>query len=75
MGREVADIERELKELVAAEVLLAREIAGLTIYQLSADERIRRTINHFMEACHDRAFRSKAIYHVIQRMQSRRRIS
>lgn len=73
-GRDVKNIERELKGLVAAQVLQVEKIAGLTIYELTADESVRRTINRFMEACHNRAFRTKAIYHVIQRMQTTQRI-
>ena len=73
-GRDVKNIERELKGLVAAKVLQVEKIAGLIIYELSTDEAIRQTINRFMEACHNRAFRTKAIYHVIQRMQTTQRI-
>ena len=72
-GRDVANIEQELKELVAAEVLQIEQIAGMTLYELAADARVRQTINRFMEACHDRTFRTRAIYHVIQRMHHARR--
>ena len=67
------NIEQELKELVAAEVLQIEQIAGMMLYELAADVRVRQTIKRFMEACHDRTFRTRAIYHVIQRMHHARR--
>ena len=49
-GRDVKNIERELKGLVAAKVLQVEKIAGLIIYEFSTDEAIRQTIDRFMEA-------------------------
>lgn len=68
-GRDVKTIERELGELVAAQVLRSREVSALKIYELADDEKMRDTIHEFMEACHDRQFRVEAIHHVIRGMQ------
>jgi hypothetical protein len=68
-GRDIVKVEHELKGLAAAQVLQVNDIAGVTVYQLGSDEHIRQTINGFMEACHNRAFRTEAIQHVIQCMQ------
>lgn len=68
-GRDVMTIERELDGLVAVEVLTVEHIASLRIYAMSEDTEIRTVINDFMEACHDRDFRVKAIHCVIEEMQ------
>lgn len=68
-GRDVVTIERELGDLVAAQVLKSREVSGLKIYEMADDEKTRGTIHEFMEACHDRQFRVEAIHHVIKGMQ------
>lgn len=68
-GRECEDLERELAGLVAARVLRVEDIGGLKIYQLTDDATMRGLINDFIDACHDREFRVKAIHHVISGMQ------
>jgi hypothetical protein len=68
-GREKKTIERELDDLVAVKVMRIEEVAGLKIYQLTDDADMRHLINAFMDACHDREFRVKAIHHVIRGMQ------
>ncbi len=68
-GRDVELITREINDLVKAGVLVANEISGVRIYQLTQDEQIRDQIGQFVEACLDRDFRVQAIHHVVQGMQ------
>jgi hypothetical protein len=69
IGRETGVITRELNDLIEAHILEKETISGVTIYQLSRDEAMRDLIAKFVEACHDRDFRVKAIHHVIRGMQ------
>jgi len=64
IGRDVPTIAQELNELVAVKVLRADTVSGQQIFELSNDKATRETIHRFMEACHDREFRVKAIHHV-----------
>jgi hypothetical protein len=68
-GRDPKTIERELNGLVAVEVLKTSKINGRMIYSLTEDRGMRQLISDFMDACHDREFRVKAIHHVIRGMQ------
>lgn len=68
-GRDVRAITRELNDLVVTSVLSAREISGVMLYRLVDDRGTRDLIHRFVEACHDREFRVKAIHHVIRGMQ------
>lgn len=69
-GRDLRTIERELNGLVESKVLRVRELpTGLKIYELTDDEQMRLLIRNFIDACHDREFRVKAIHHVIRGMQ------
>ena len=68
-GRDVRAITRELNDLVDAGVLTAREISKVNLYRLADDRATRDLIHRFVEACHDREFRVKAIQHVIRGMQ------
>ncbi len=68
-GRERKLIEREIDELVAARVMRSEVVGGMRLYRLTDDAEMRRLIDGFMEACHDREFRVKAIHHVIRGMQ------
>ncbi len=69
-GRDVKTVERELNGLVESGVLEVSEAKhGQRVYQLSRDEHMRHLINAFIDACHDREFRVKAIHHVIRGMQ------
>ncbi|GAB4520246.1 MAG: hypothetical protein OHK0046_30210 [Anaerolineae bacterium] len=67
--RDSKTIERELEGLVKGQVITVEEIAGFRIYALTDDPDVRKVINDFMEACHDRQFRVEAINRVIQEMQ------
>lgn len=69
-GRDRRTIERELEGLVESDVLRAADLQpGVRVYQLTDDATMRKLIKEFIDACHDRDFRVKAIHHVIRGMQ------
>lgn len=68
-GRDVRTIARELNDLVKAAVLEVDKISGINVYKFSEDQGTRDLISRFVEACHDREFRVKAIHYVIRGMQ------
>jgi len=68
-GRDVRTIEDELAGLVEAGVLQQREVSAVKVYTLASDQAMREIINRFVQACDDRQFRVKAIYHVIRGMR------
>lgn len=68
-GRDSRTIRRELKGLVEAKVLEMETIDEIEIYRLTRDKEIRRLIHEFVQACYDRDFRVRAIYHVIHGME------
>lgn len=69
-GRDRRTIERELEGLVESEVLSVTILAsGVRVYQLTDDAAMVKLIGEFIDACHDREFRVKAIHHVIRGMQ------
>lgn len=70
IGRDTRTIADELEGLVQAGVLQRRAVpAGVSVYALARDEQMRGLVNHFVQACNDRQFRVKAIYHVIRGMR------
>lgn len=68
-GRDVPTIERELSGLVDSRVLKVETVNDAKIYRLTGDKSLRRQIREFMDACHDREFRVRAIHQVIRGMQ------
>jgi DNA-binding transcriptional ArsR family regulator len=68
-GRELPTIERELNGLVEARLLKVEDVNKVKVYRLTGDKAVRRVIREFMDACHDREFRVRAIHQVIKAMQ------
>ena len=68
-GRNVNDVRPELDELVSTEILRKRQLNDLAVYSLSPDEGTRQLIGDFCDACQDRSFRLKAVYHIIKNMR------
>jgi hypothetical protein len=66
IGRNPANIEVELDDLVTRGVLVARRLGGMRVYSLSPDPTIWVRIHRFIKACSDREFRIRAIYHVVR---------
>ena len=67
-GRDLRTISRELLDLVDTGVLNVQEVASTRVFRLADDESMRRLIDDFVAACHDREFRIKAIHYVIRSM-------
>lgn len=65
-GRDHKTIHRELNGLVESGVLTLETIGDADIYRLTTDADIRARITEFVQACHDRRFRVKAIHYLIQ---------
>lgn len=66
IGRDPRIVAPELKALATSGVLHEEELQGMRIYTLTPDNDMRQRIARFIEACEDRQFRLKAIYHVIK---------
>jgi len=69
VGRDVGTIDAELGELVGAGVLERQRVGELVVYALTSDAPMRGLIRQFAQACDDRQFRVKAIYHIIRGMR------
>ncbi|HLU12284.1 MAG TPA: hypothetical protein VK003_21580 [Oceanobacillus sp.] len=66
IGREVGEVERELTNLVKANVLQMQTVSDVQVFRLVDDEETRRMIHEFVVACDDPQFRVKAIHEVIE---------
>lgn len=69
VGREVGAIDAELGELVGTRVLERQRVGEQDVYSLTSDAAMRDLIQQFVQACDDRQFRVKAIYHIIRGMR------
>ncbi len=69
LGRNAAAVEPELKELVESGYMEERQLGPVAAYSLSSDPDRRQQITQFVEACSDRHFRVKAVYHIIRGMR------
>jgi hypothetical protein len=68
-GRDVRIIEPELLELARDGILRMEDLSGMRVYTLVEDVDMRDLIKCFIQACDDRQFRVKAIYHVIRSLR------
>jgi hypothetical protein len=68
-GRDVRTVEPELLQLARDGVLEMEDLTGMRVYTLTADPEVRALIRNFIQACDDRQFRVKAIYHVIRSLR------
>jgi len=69
IGRDPNVTQAELSELVAGGVLTRRTLGAIVVYSLSPEPAVRERMRRFVEACGDRGFRVRAIYHVIRRIR------
>ena len=69
VGRDVSAIDAELGELVGTGVLERQRVGELVVYALTSDAAMGGLIRQFVQACEDRQFRVKAIYHIIRGMR------
>jgi hypothetical protein len=68
-GRTIDKTQAALRELVSQGILVGQRLDGLEIYSLSDAPDVREVVHRFFDACEDRHFRTKAIYHVIRSMR------
>jgi predicted transcriptional regulator len=68
-GRDVRTVEPELVQLSRDGVLEMEDLSGLRVFTFASDEDMRELITNFIQACDDRQFRVKAIYHVIRNLR------
>ena len=68
-GRNMAAVQPELDALVDSGVMSQRVIDNVSIYSLSPDDQVRGLVESFVQACEDRHFRVKAVYHIIKCMR------
>ena len=68
-GRNVSAVKPEVDELVEAGVMEKRVVGEIPVYRLSSNEEMRHLVDNFVEACEDRHFRVKAVYHIIRGMR------
>lgn len=66
IGRDLPVVEVELDRLVKTDILLRENLQELVIYTLTENPVLRHKLRAFIEACQDRQFYLKAIYHVIR---------
>lgn len=69
MSRDAATVAKGLDGLVESGVLRANDMPEARVYALTSDSEMQAKIEQFMQACSDRQFRVKAIYHVIRAMR------
>lgn len=69
VGRNVHSVEPELNELVAAGVMEKHVLNEVPVYLLTTNADERQLIERFIQACEDRHFRVKAVYHIIRGMR------
>jgi hypothetical protein len=68
-GRHVDAVQPELEELVISGVMQKRVLDQTSVYALTKDEKVHRLVDQFIQACEDRHFRVKAVYHIIKNMR------
>ena len=68
-GRHVDAVQPELEELVKSEVMQKRVLDQTSVYALIKDEKVRRLVDQLIQACEDRHFRVKAVYHIIKNLR------
>jgi len=69
ISRDADTVRQGLDGLVESGVLRANDMPEARVYALTSDADMLAKIEHFMQACSDRQFRVKAIYHVIRAMR------
>ncbi len=67
-GRSSQVIKDELEDMVQNGLVEVRLIAGIPVYSLTKDEKMRELIGKFLKACEDRQFRVKVVYHIMKSM-------
>lgn len=68
-GRSLSAVSPELEDLEGSGIMSRNLVNDQVVYFLTEDKAMRDLIDRFIEACEDRHFRVKAVYHIIRGMQ------
>jgi hypothetical protein len=68
-GRSLSAVSPELEDLEGSGIMSRSLVNDQVVYFLTEDKAMRDLIDQFIEACEDRHFRVKAVYHIIRGMQ------
>lgn len=68
-GRSLSAVSPELEDLEGSGIMSRSLVNDQVVYFLTEDKAMRDLIDRFIEACEDRHFRVKAVYHIIRGMQ------
>jgi len=66
-GRDLRQVETELREMAAAGLLNAQKKGGVVVYRLCDSSETRELVAQFVRACDNRQFREAAIYRTVAR--------
>jgi len=66
IGRNEESVQSELEALVENNVLFRALLGKTVVYSLANDNTTRALIEQFIQACGDRHFRIKAVYHILR---------
>jgi hypothetical protein len=66
IGRNPDEVRAALETLAADGLLAAQALGGMPVYRLTEDAEARALVTRFVEACADRQFRLRAIYHLVR---------
>ena len=69
ISRDAETVAQGLDGLVENGVLRVNDVPEARVYALTSDADMQAKVEQFMQACSDRQFRVKAIYHVIRAMR------
>lgn len=69
MSRDPKDLETQTNELIAAGIVDRRWLGGQPAFALTEDPDTRQLVSKFMQACEDRYFRMKVVYHILRGMR------
>jgi hypothetical protein len=66
-GRDLRQVESELREMASEGLLDAQKKSGVVVYSLSGNPEVQSMVTQFIHACDNRQFREAAIYHTVSR--------
>ncbi len=69
IGRSATAVKTEAQQLVESGLMEIRLLDDLPVYALTQDRAMRDLLDRFLQACEDRNFRVKVVYHIIRGMR------
>lgn len=68
-GRSLESVLKSLEEMVREGLLEMHFVAGIPVYSISKEEKARRLVEKFLEACKNRQVRVRVVYHILKRQE------